>query len=251
MVEQVSGGTRPRQDTSRCHQGKPLVVTENSLLLCTVVPPGAHTCCWPCSHLLPVLSTSPDHHSGLLPAPEGQSGLAAASRTHSQSHVLPPAPAPLAPAACASCHSHPLLVPSASPDRSALSVGVSSPVVKRQVARKEPKSGPGATPHPLIPALLHLPPPLLGSAAVEEEEACTAAAALASCEPSIWDYLNDKALWSKCREPENVVSWNLTLFSILLIIAVFQMLLCTIQVVNGLLGTLCGDCRYCGCCRVS
>lgn len=63
------------------------------------------------------------------------------------------------------------------------------------------------------------------------------------------DYLNDKALWSKCREPKNVVSWNLTLFSILLIIAVFQMLLCTIQVVNGLLGTLCGDCRCCGCCR--
>lgn len=56
------------------------------------------------------------------------------------------------------------------------------------------------------------------------------------------DYLNDEALWSKCQEPENVVSWNLTLFSILLIIAVFQMLLCTIQVVNGLLGTLCGDC---------
>ncbi|XP_054570083.1 transmembrane 4 L6 family member 4-like [Eptesicus fuscus] len=56
------------------------------------------------------------------------------------------------------------------------------------------------------------------------------------------DYLNDEALWSKCHKPENVVSWNLTLFSVLLIIAVFQMLLCTIQVVNGLLGTLCGDC---------
>ncbi|KAK1343728.1 hypothetical protein QTO34_014281 [Cnephaeus nilssonii] len=56
------------------------------------------------------------------------------------------------------------------------------------------------------------------------------------------DYLNDETLWSKCHKPENVVSWNLTLFSILLIIAVFQMLLCTIQVVNGLLGTLCGDC---------
>ncbi|XP_036303826.1 transmembrane 4 L6 family member 4 [Pipistrellus kuhlii] len=56
------------------------------------------------------------------------------------------------------------------------------------------------------------------------------------------DYLNDEALWSKCQEPKNVVSWNLTLFSILLIIAVLQMLLCTIQMVNGLLGTLFGDC---------
>ncbi|XP_054441031.1 transmembrane 4 L6 family member 4-like [Pteronotus mesoamericanus] len=56
------------------------------------------------------------------------------------------------------------------------------------------------------------------------------------------DYLSDKSLRSKCREPENVVSWNLTLFSILLVIAVIQMVLCAIQVVNGLLGTVCGNC---------
>lgn len=29
------------------------------------------------------------------------------------------------------------------------------------------------------------------------------------------------------------------------------MLICAIQVINGLLGTLCGDCQCCGCCRVS
>ncbi|XP_011384107.2 transmembrane 4 L6 family member 4 [Pteropus vampyrus] len=63
------------------------------------------------------------------------------------------------------------------------------------------------------------------------------------------DYLSDKDLWSKCREPEHVISWNLTLFSILLIVAVMQMLLCAIQVVNGLLGTVCVDCQCCGCCR--
>lgn len=65
------------------------------------------------------------------------------------------------------------------------------------------------------------------------------------------DYLIDEALWSKCREPENVIPWNLTLFSILLVTGGIQMLLCAFQVVNGLLGTLCGDCQCCGCCGVS
>lgn len=69
--------------------------------------------------------------------------------------------------------------------------------------------------------------------------------------PAHRDYLGDKALWSKCLKPENVVTWNLTLFSILLIIGGIQMILCAIQVVNGLLGTLCGDCQCCGCCGVS
>ncbi|XP_043451094.1 transmembrane 4 L6 family member 4 isoform X2 [Prionailurus viverrinus] len=62
------------------------------------------------------------------------------------------------------------------------------------------------------------------------------------------DYLNDEALWSKCRQPADVVPWHLTLFSILLVIGGVQMLLCAIQVVNGLLGTLCGDCQCCSCC---
>ncbi|KAB1283965.1 Transmembrane 4 L6 family member 4 [Camelus dromedarius] len=65
------------------------------------------------------------------------------------------------------------------------------------------------------------------------------------------DYLNDNELWKKCQKPEDVIPWNLTLFSILLIIGVVQMIICAIQVINGLLGTLCGDCRCCGCCRVS
>ncbi|XP_037683446.1 transmembrane 4 L6 family member 4 [Choloepus didactylus] len=62
------------------------------------------------------------------------------------------------------------------------------------------------------------------------------------------DYLNDKDLWSKCKEPADVIPWNLTLFSILLVIGGIQIILCAIQVVNGLLGTLCGDCQCCGCC---
>ncbi|KAM5332439.1 transmembrane 4 L6 family member 4-like [Glossophaga mutica] len=56
------------------------------------------------------------------------------------------------------------------------------------------------------------------------------------------DYLTDKSLWSKCREPEDVVSWNLNLFFMLLVIAVIQIVLCAIQVVNGLLGTVCVNC---------
>lgn len=62
------------------------------------------------------------------------------------------------------------------------------------------------------------------------------------------DYLSDTSLWTQCLSPENIVPWNLALFSILLIIGGVQMLLCAIQVVNGLLGTLCGDCGCCGCC---
>ncbi|XP_004834490.1 transmembrane 4 L6 family member 4 isoform X1 [Heterocephalus glaber] len=61
------------------------------------------------------------------------------------------------------------------------------------------------------------------------------------------DYLSDHALWSKCEKPPNVVPWNLTLFSILLVIGGIQMILCAIQAINGLLGTLCGECHR-GCC---
>ncbi|XP_022438439.1 transmembrane 4 L6 family member 4 [Monodon monoceros] len=63
------------------------------------------------------------------------------------------------------------------------------------------------------------------------------------------DYLRDRDLWSQCEKPDNVIPWHLTLFSILLIIGAFQILICAIQVINGLLGTLCGDCQCCGCCR--
>lgn len=72
-----------------------------------------------------------------------------------------------------------------------------------------------------------------------------------SVSPSRRDYLSNTTLWKLCVEPTDIVPWHLTLFSILLIIGGVQMLLCAIQVVNGLLGTLCGDCGCCGCCGVS
>lgn len=60
------------------------------------------------------------------------------------------------------------------------------------------------------------------------------------------DYLSNKTAWSICLEPAGVVSWHLSLFSVLLVMGLIQMALCAVQVVNGLLGALCGDC--CGCC---
>ncbi|XP_066504202.1 transmembrane 4 L6 family member 4 [Hoplias malabaricus] len=60
------------------------------------------------------------------------------------------------------------------------------------------------------------------------------------------DYLSNKTLWSECSGPEDIVTWHLTLFSMLLIIGLVQVVLCGFQVINGLIGTIFGDC--CGCC---
>uniref|UniRef100_A0A8C8EAG9 Transmembrane 4 L six family member 4 n=1 Tax=Otus sunia TaxID=257818 RepID=A0A8C8EAG9_9STRI len=62
------------------------------------------------------------------------------------------------------------------------------------------------------------------------------------------NYLANHTLWSACQSPENIVPWNLTLFSLLLVMSGIQVVLCGIQVVNGLFGTICGDCKCCGCC---
>ncbi|KFP58389.1 Transmembrane 4 L6 family member 4, partial [Cariama cristata] len=62
------------------------------------------------------------------------------------------------------------------------------------------------------------------------------------------NYLANHTLWNACQSPENIVPWNLTLFSLLLVMSGIQAVLCGIQVVNGLFGTICGDCKCCGCC---
>uniref|UniRef100_A0A8C5F676 Transmembrane 4 L six family member 4 n=1 Tax=Gadus morhua TaxID=8049 RepID=A0A8C5F676_GADMO len=49
-------------------------------------------------------------------------------------------------------------------------------------------------------------------------------------------------LWKECLQPLDVVHWNLSLFSVLLALGLIQAVLCAVQVVNGLLGALCGDC---------
>ncbi|XP_019961669.1 transmembrane 4 L6 family member 4 isoform X2 [Paralichthys olivaceus] len=60
------------------------------------------------------------------------------------------------------------------------------------------------------------------------------------------DYLSNKDIWSLCLEPVGVVSWHLSLFSVLLVMGLIQAALCAVQVVNGLLGALCGGCGCCG-----
>ncbi|NWU95174.1 T4S1 protein, partial [Upupa epops] len=53
-------------------------------------------------------------------------------------------------------------------------------------------------------------------------------------------YLFNQTTWSICKEPENIVLWNIVLFSVLLAIGVIEALLCFIQVITRLTGFLCG-----------
>ncbi|XP_005737005.1 transmembrane 4 L6 family member 4 [Pundamilia nyererei] len=57
------------------------------------------------------------------------------------------------------------------------------------------------------------------------------------------DYLGNATLRDTvCQEPAGVVPWHLSLFSVLLVMGLIQVALCAFQVINGLLGALCGDC---------
>ncbi|XP_028451454.1 transmembrane 4 L6 family member 4-like [Perca flavescens] len=55
-------------------------------------------------------------------------------------------------------------------------------------------------------------------------------------------YLADHELWAKCTEPKNVVQFNMGLFLTLMATSCLQMLLCAIQMINGLFGCLFGVC---------
>nr|XP_055070269.1 transmembrane 4 L6 family member 5-like [Misgurnus anguillicaudatus] len=57
------------------------------------------------------------------------------------------------------------------------------------------------------------------------------------------NYLKDRDSWEKCTEPKNVVKFNVGLFSVLLLVSILQIILCGIQMINGLFGCLCGTCR--------
>uniref|UniRef100_A0A8C8R5R1 T4S1 protein n=1 Tax=Pelusios castaneus TaxID=367368 RepID=A0A8C8R5R1_9SAUR len=58
------------------------------------------------------------------------------------------------------------------------------------------------------------------------------------------NYLYDQSLWnSVCLEPPNIVSWNVYFFSVLLVISVFEMVLASLQIINGFFGCLCGLCE--------
>uniref|UniRef100_A0A8C4JL80 Transmembrane 4 L six family member 1 n=1 Tax=Dromaius novaehollandiae TaxID=8790 RepID=A0A8C4JL80_DRONO len=55
-------------------------------------------------------------------------------------------------------------------------------------------------------------------------------------------YLLEYNKWSHCQEPRNIVQWNVTLFSILLVLGGIEFILCSIQIINGILGGICGLC---------
>ncbi|XP_021336989.2 uncharacterized protein isoform X3 [Danio rerio] len=55
-------------------------------------------------------------------------------------------------------------------------------------------------------------------------------------------YLFNQTWWHVCERPRNVAMWNVVLFSILLSVGTLEALLLLAQVVNGLIGCLCGTC---------
>lgn len=58
-------------------------------------------------------------------------------------------------------------------------------------------------------------------------------------------YLFDYKLWdSVCLEPQQIVPWNVGLFSILCIAGALQSLLSAIQIINSLFGCFCGLCDH-------
>uniref|UniRef100_A0A8C4LYI6 Transmembrane 4 L6 family member 1 n=1 Tax=Equus asinus TaxID=9793 RepID=A0A8C4LYI6_EQUAS len=56
------------------------------------------------------------------------------------------------------------------------------------------------------------------------------------------DYLFNQPAWAACQEPEQIVLWNVVLFSILLGIGVVEAVLCLSQVISGLCDIFCGTC---------
>ncbi|XP_038563362.1 transmembrane 4 L6 family member 4-like [Micropterus salmoides] len=60
---------------------------------------------------------------------------------------------------------------------------------------------------------------------------------------SDFSYLTDDKLWGNCIEPKNVVQFNVGLFIIQIAVSSLQVILCAIQMINGLFGCLCGTCN--------
>ncbi|KAM3924915.1 transmembrane 4 L6 family member 5-like [Leptodactylus fuscus] len=57
------------------------------------------------------------------------------------------------------------------------------------------------------------------------------------------NYIYHKESWSICVEPQDVVEFNVILFSILLASSSFEVILCAIQLFNGLFGVIFGTCN--------
>nr|XP_054586554.1 transmembrane 4 L6 family member 4-like [Nothobranchius furzeri] len=57
-------------------------------------------------------------------------------------------------------------------------------------------------------------------------------------------YVTNHATWTQCKEPKEVVQFNIGLFISLAVASVLQALLCAAQeVINGLFGCICGTCN--------
>ncbi|XP_068600847.1 transmembrane 4 L6 family member 1 isoform X1 [Brachionichthys hirsutus] len=57
------------------------------------------------------------------------------------------------------------------------------------------------------------------------------------------EYLTDDTWWGMCTEPKNIVQFNIGLFATLLATSSLQVILCAVQMINGLVGCLCGTCQ--------
>ncbi|KFV14930.1 Transmembrane 4 L6 family member 1, partial [Pterocles gutturalis] len=56
-------------------------------------------------------------------------------------------------------------------------------------------------------------------------------------------YLHNRHTWNICLEPAGIVAWNVILFSLLLLVSAAEMVLASLQILNGCLGCLCGFCE--------
>ncbi|NXK15873.1 T4S1 protein, partial [Arenaria interpres] len=57
------------------------------------------------------------------------------------------------------------------------------------------------------------------------------------------NYLYGCYTWSICLEPAGIVTWNVVLFSLLLLVNAAEMVLASLQILNGCFGCLCGFCE--------
>ncbi|NXC37546.1 T4S1 protein, partial [Penelope pileata] len=56
-------------------------------------------------------------------------------------------------------------------------------------------------------------------------------------------FLYKPSTWGICLEPVGIVTWHITLFSVLLLVSAIEMVLAFLQILNGCVGCLCGFCE--------
>lgn len=56
-------------------------------------------------------------------------------------------------------------------------------------------------------------------------------------------YLFAPELWDVCEDPPGVTLFNVILFSLIVSASVVELVLCLVQVFNGLFGCMCGTCK--------